>query len=96
MAGYLWNCRFFGRSIVRLAPDGSIDRVIDMPVKNITTAVFGGPDLRTLYVTSASASRDPGDRLAGSLWSIETEVAAILSRMTSSKPPIVVSTARFM
>jgi len=76
-AGYLWNCRFFGRSIVRLAPDGSIDRVIDMPVKNITTAVFGGPDLRTLYVTSAAALRDPGDRLAGSLWSIATEVAGL-------------------
>ena len=75
--GYIWNCRFFGRSIIRLAPDGSIDRVIDMPVKNITTATFGGPDLSTLYVTSAAALRDPGDRLAGSLWAIETETRGL-------------------
>ncbi|MFC6487007.1 SMP-30/gluconolactonase/LRE family protein [Nitratireductor sp. GCM10026969] len=75
--GYIWNCRFFGRSIVRLAPDGTVDRVIDMPVKNITTATFGGSDLKTLYVTSASAARDEGDRLAGSLWAIRTEVPGL-------------------
>lgn len=75
--GYLWNCRFFGRSIVRLSPAGIVDRVIDMPVKNITTACFGGPDLKTLYVTSASALRDPGDRLAGSLWSIQADVPGL-------------------
>jgi sugar lactone lactonase YvrE len=75
--GHIWNCRFFGRSIVRLAPDGAIDRIVDMPVKNITTATFGGPDLRTLYVTSASALRDKGDRLAGSLWSIRVDVPGL-------------------
>lgn len=75
--GYIWNCRFFGRSIVRLAPDGKIDQVIDMPVKNITTATFGGPSLKTLYVTSASALRDSGDRLAGSLWAIDTDVVGL-------------------
>jgi sugar lactone lactonase YvrE len=51
--------------------------VIDMPVKYITTATFGGPDLRTLYVTSASALRDKGDRLAGSLWSIRVDVPGL-------------------
>jgi sugar lactone lactonase YvrE len=70
--GYLWNCRYGGRCVVRVAPDGKIDRVIDMPVSNITTCAFGGPDLRRLYVTSAGAQ---GERLAGSLFSIETSVA---------------------
>jgi sugar lactone lactonase YvrE len=78
--GYLWNCRFFGRSLVRIAPDGRVDRVIDMPVKNITTACFGGPDLRTLYVTSASVHKDPGDRLAGSLWAIPCAVPGLPER----------------
>src|SRR2546427_10641436 len=53
-AGYLWNCRFFGGCIVRVAPDGQIDRVVEMPAKNITTCTFGGPDRKTLYVTIAS------------------------------------------
>ncbi len=37
--GYLWNCRFFGGCIVRIAPDGTIDRIIEMPVQNITTSL---------------------------------------------------------
>jgi sugar lactone lactonase YvrE len=75
--GYLWNCRFGGGCIVRVAPDGSIDRVVDMPVKNITTCTFGGPGLRTLFVTTASADRAVGDRLAGSLFALEPGVAGL-------------------
>jgi sugar lactone lactonase YvrE len=72
--GYLWNCRFHGNCLVRVAPDGKIDRVVEMPVKNITTCTFGGADLTTLFVTTASAEAPRGDRLAGSLFSIRTEV----------------------
>jgi sugar lactone lactonase YvrE len=68
--GYLWNCRYGGGCIVRVTPDGKVDAVIDMPVSNITTCVFGGPDLKTLYVTTA---RGP-ERLSGSLFTIETDV----------------------
>lgn len=73
--GYLWNCRFSGGCIVRVAPDGTIDRLVGMPVKNITTCTFGGEDLKTLYVTTARAEAPPGDRLAGSLFAIEVNVA---------------------
>jgi sugar lactone lactonase YvrE len=72
--GYLWNCRFYGNCIVRVAPDGKIERVVEMPVKNITTCCFGGSDLSTLFVTTASAQAPAGDRLAGSLFSIRTGV----------------------
>ncbi|MCB1969016.1 MAG: SMP-30/gluconolactonase/LRE family protein [Geminicoccaceae bacterium] len=72
--GYLWNCRYGGGCIVRVAPDGSVDQVIDMPVLNITTCTFGGQDLSTLFITTASARRAPGDRLAGSLFAIETNI----------------------
>lgn len=73
--GYLWNCRFFGGCIVRVAPDGMIDRVVEMPVKNITTCTFGGADRKTLYVTTAKIEAPAGDRLAGGLYAIETDVA---------------------
>ena len=75
--GDLWNCRFFGGAILRIAADGTLHEAIEMPVLNITTATFGGPELKTLYITSASASRNPGDRLAGSLWAIRTDVAGL-------------------
>lgn len=75
--GYIWNCRFGGGCIVRIAPDGSVDRVIEMPVKNITTCCFGGTDLSMLYVTTASVMKDDSDRLAGSLFAIETQTRGL-------------------
>lgn len=72
--GYLWNCRFNGSCIVRVASDGGIDRIVEMPVKNITTCTFGGADLTTLFVTTASAETPGASRLAGSLFSIQTRV----------------------
>lgn len=75
--GFLWNCRHGGGCIVRVAPDGSIERVIDMPVSNITNCAFGGPDYHTLYVTSAGLGSPAGQRMAGSLFTIESEVAGM-------------------
>lgn len=73
--GYLWNCRFFGKCIVRIAPDGGIDRLIEMPVTNITSCTFGGADYETLYVTTASNGAPAEERLAGGLFAIRTEIS---------------------
>jgi sugar lactone lactonase YvrE len=73
--GYLWHCRYSGGCVVRVAPDGKIDRVIEMPVKNITTCVFGGPDRKTLYITTSRGEPDPYERLVGSLFAIRTDTA---------------------
>jgi sugar lactone lactonase YvrE len=73
--GYLWNCRYYGGCIVRVAPDGIIDRVVEMPTRNITTCTFGGMDLNTLYVTTASLEASAGDRFAGGLYAIQTDIA---------------------
>jgi sugar lactone lactonase YvrE len=70
--GYLWNCRYSGKCIVRVAPDGRIDRILEMPVTNITSCTFGGRDLRTLYITTAASGAPPEERLAGGLFSIRT------------------------
>jgi sugar lactone lactonase YvrE len=75
--GYLWNCRYYGGCIVRVAPTGSVDRVIEMPVKNITTCTFGGPDLRTLYITTASSEAPPTDRRAGGLYTLRCAVPGL-------------------
>lgn len=72
--GFLWNCRFYGGCIVRVAPSGQIDRVIEMPVRNVTTCVFGGHDRKTLYITTASIDAAPGERLAGGLFALQSDV----------------------
>jgi len=73
--GYLWNCRYDGGCIVRISPEGKIDRVIEMPVRKVTTCTFGGADLKTLFVTTASVDAAPGERLAGGLFAIQCEVS---------------------
>ncbi|MDP2573718.1 SMP-30/gluconolactonase/LRE family protein [Vibrio penaeicida] len=54
--GYVWNCRFGGSEIVRIAPDGSLDSVVPLPVTNPTSCTFGGENGDTLYITSAQFS----------------------------------------
>lgn len=75
--GYLWNCRFGGSCIARISPEGVVAEIIEMPVTNITTCTFGGTDLKTLYVTTASILSKPGERLAGSLYSLEVDVPGL-------------------
>jgi len=63
-----------GGCIVRVAPTGNIDRVIEMPVRDVTTCTFGGMDLKVLYVTTAAGDAPSGDRLAGGLYALRTEI----------------------
>jgi sugar lactone lactonase YvrE len=65
--GCLWQAFFAGKRIVRYTPEGVIDTVIEVPVTNPTCVCFGGPDLRTLYITTARKFIDP-DQLAAEPW----------------------------
>jgi len=44
---------------VRYAPDGSVERRIGMPVRNITSVAFGGEKLDEIYVTSMARVKHP-------------------------------------
>jgi len=66
--GCVWNCRWGGSCIVRFTPSGKVDQIIEMPVQNITNCVFGGKDMKTLFVTTAS--NEDKNNLDGSLFSI--------------------------
>ena len=72
--GFLWNAQCYEGKLCRYAPDGTLDRVIEMPVKKVTSVNFGGPDLDILFVTSMAKPplpRFPGDGvLRGSLFAI--------------------------
>ena len=72
--GCLWNALVYDGRLVRCRPDGSVDRIIEMPVKKVTSVMFGGPALDILYVTSMAKPplpRFPGDGVQrGSLFAI--------------------------
>ncbi|UCF93870.1 MAG: SMP-30/gluconolactonase/LRE family protein [Desulfobacterales bacterium] len=57
--GYMWNAQVIGGDLVRYAPDGSVERRLGMPVKNITSVMFGGDNLDVLYVTSMARVKHP-------------------------------------
>jgi L-arabinonolactonase len=57
--GFVWNARVIAGELVRYAPDGSLDRVIGMPVRNITSVMFGGSNLDEIYVTSMARVAHP-------------------------------------
>jgi sugar lactone lactonase YvrE len=61
--GNLWVAMYEGARLVQLAPDGSLQREIKLPVRCPTMPCFGGADLKTLYITSARHKR-PADELA--------------------------------
>jgi len=52
--GGYWVALYNSGKIARYRPDGTLDREIHLPVTKPTMLAFGGRDLTTLYVTSAS------------------------------------------
>jgi sugar lactone lactonase YvrE len=79
--GGVWVCLFGGGSVRRYGEDGALEAVIGLPVTNPTSAAFGGPDLRTLYVTSArhhlSEEQLAAEPLAGAVFALEPGVAGL-------------------
>jgi sugar lactone lactonase YvrE len=79
--GYVWNAIFAGSRVVRFTPAGTIDRVIELPVTNPTCVCLGGPELKTLYITTArkflDRTRLRNEPLAGSVLSIAVDVPGL-------------------
>lgn len=57
--GCLWNAQVISGDLIRYTPDGRVERKISMPVRNITSVMFGGPDLMDIYVTSMARVSHP-------------------------------------
>jgi sugar lactone lactonase YvrE len=79
--GYVWIAMFGGGRVVRYAPDGSVDRVVELPVSNPTCVCLGGPDMKTLYITTARKFLDRtqlrAQPLAGALLAIDVPVPGL-------------------
>ena len=61
--GAYWCAMYEGQRLLRFAPDGHLLRELPLPARCPTMPCFGGPDLRTLYVTTARDKR-PAEELA--------------------------------
>lgn len=91
--GFIWNARWGAGAIIRISPAGSVDQVVRLPVSQPTACCFGGPDMRTLFITSArfglTEDKLAGEPLAGSVFSIRTRVPGLaLPRFVIPRAPI--------
>ncbi|MEO8308025.1 MAG: SMP-30/gluconolactonase/LRE family protein [Pseudomonadota bacterium] len=82
-AGNVWVAMFGGWAVRCYSPQGDFIRSIDLPVSQCTKAAFGGPDLRTLYITTATVglsdaqlARQP---LAGGLFRARVDIAGLVA-----------------
>jgi len=79
--GYIWNARWGAGAVVRISPEGALDRVVRLPVSQPTACCFGDADQRTLYITSARFALAPRtlatEPLAGGIFAVRTEVPGL-------------------
>ena len=79
--GCYWTALFEGGRIQRYAPDGRLLAEYPVPARCPTMVCFGGPDLKTLYVTSARTGRSETSSQAlphsGSLFSMPVDVPGL-------------------
>jgi sugar lactone lactonase YvrE len=59
---HVWVALWGGGAVHRYAPDGSLDRTVQLPVAYPTSCAFGGDGLRDLYVTTAAAKLSAAER----------------------------------
>jgi sugar lactone lactonase YvrE len=80
--GNLWVCLWGGAGVACFdAETGTLLRKIEVPAANVTSCAFGGRDLSTLFITTASISMSPEAKakypLAGNLFAINLDVKGL-------------------
>ncbi|HXH03661.1 MAG TPA: SMP-30/gluconolactonase/LRE family protein [Candidatus Competibacteraceae bacterium] len=79
--GYYWSAGISAGVLNRWAPDGRLDRQIPLPCAAPTCPCFGGPDMKTIFITSLTHGL-PQDKLAekplsGGIFAVEVDVAGV-------------------
>ena len=76
--GGYWIACVYGSAVLRVTPDGAVDRRVAVPTLKPTMPAFGGPSMSTLFVTSigggGSHVADASDPEAGGLFAVDVGV----------------------
>lgn len=67
--GHVWVALWNGGAVHRYTPDGRLDDVLRLPVRQVTACTFGGAGLDELYITTKPPGDGPPDHpAAGALF----------------------------
>lgn len=76
--GHVWSAMYFGGCVARFSPDGKMVDKVEIPARDVTKMGFGGADLNTAFVTTATKNMEPADMarlpLSGGLFAFEAPV----------------------
>lgn len=80
-AGCYWVSMFEGQRVLQLSPAGEVMRIVSLPVRCPSMPCFGGPDLKTLYITTSRENR-PAEELraqplAGCVFAVDVDVPGL-------------------
>lgn len=79
--GCIWVALWDGWGIKRFDPDGKLMDDIEVPVQRPTSCTFGGPELKRLYITSASVGLSEAEIqksfLSGDVFALDTDVCGL-------------------
>lgn len=70
--GCLWNAQWGAGRVARYAPNGELLETVAVPAQQASCPGFGGPDLKTLFVTTAAIDAAPEDTAAGQTFACKT------------------------
>jgi sugar lactone lactonase YvrE len=70
----LWSALWGGACVVRLRPDGAIEKRIALPTAKASSLTFGGDDYSDLYITTAGGNcKEENGALAGGLFRVKMQ-----------------------
>ncbi|WP_375513432.1 SMP-30/gluconolactonase/LRE family protein [uncultured Nostoc sp.] len=79
--GHIWSAMWDGWCVIRFNPKGEEILRIKLPVQLPTSCTFGGEDLQTLYITTASVGLSQADIeksfYSGDLFALQTDVTGL-------------------
>lgn len=79
--GFIWNTRYGEGRVLRASPDGQVVASIKLPTAQPTSCALGGPDLRTLYITTAKQKLGADDLArqpaAGHLFAVRVDTPGL-------------------
>lgn len=79
--GCYWSAQYEGHRLLRLSPQGEVLAELKTPVPCPTMPCFGGPDLKTLFITTSRQGRSPQELAqypgAGCVFAMRVAVAGL-------------------
>jgi sugar lactone lactonase YvrE len=82
--GCYWSALWDGWRVVRFSPAGELIQTVELPVQRPTMIAFGGPDLKTAFVTSAGKNLTDEERAkqphAGGVFAFRVDVPGLIQQ----------------